>query len=151
MSRIHVIDVVDRTKVGPKPHWLVGVRAPDGTRIAHVFPTDALHWRAAEYGIDPADSRTLLDIVLHERLMADRDHDHEDPSFVFSTDVDTARRAHLGRVASVKERDLVTDPGGLLAPIHDHHRATLDPEAHATRLALADKARARNRKARSDG
>ncbi|MGW3821793.1 hypothetical protein ACWEAF_05660 [Streptomyces sp. NPDC005071] len=53
----------------PNPHtpcWAVDMVKPDGTEHRHVFPQDTLAWRAAEYGIDPADTDQLLDIVLHE-------------------------------------------------------------------------------------
>jgi len=46
--------------------WHVLYEDPDGSTRAHVFPKNTLAWRAAEYGIDPADTATLLDIVLHE-------------------------------------------------------------------------------------
>lgn len=53
----------------PNPHtpcWYVDMVKPDGSTHRHVFPQDTLAWRAAEYGIDPADTDQLLDIVLHE-------------------------------------------------------------------------------------
>ena len=46
--------------------WHVLYEDPDGNTRGHVFPKNTLAWRAAEYGIDPADLDTLLDIVLHE-------------------------------------------------------------------------------------
>jgi hypothetical protein len=48
------------------PCWAVDMVKPDGTGHRLVFPQDTLAWRAAEYGIDPADTDQLLDIVLHE-------------------------------------------------------------------------------------
>lgn len=48
------------------PCWYVDTERPDGSQRRHVFPKTTLAWRAAEYGIDPADTDTLLDIVLHE-------------------------------------------------------------------------------------
>ena len=145
----HVVDEVGTTKVGAKTWWLVGVRAPNGDRMAHVFPPQVLHWRAAEYEIDPTDAQTLLDIVLHERFMTEEEHHHEAPDFVFNTDVDTARRAHLARIEVVKTRARVTDPDGLLSKIHRHHQTTLDPEAHRKRTADARELRAHNRKVRA--
>jgi hypothetical protein len=40
----------------------------DGDEIvhSHVFPKDTLDWRAAEYGFDPADTRTILYCILME-------------------------------------------------------------------------------------
>lgn len=37
----------------------------------HSFPLDILEWRAAEYGIDPRDFDTLIDVVLHEPFIPD--------------------------------------------------------------------------------
>lgn len=54
----HLLATVDVTKPGEKT-----------VRIAYIFPRDTLEWRAAEYGIDPADVETLLDIVLWEPHM----------------------------------------------------------------------------------
>lgn len=127
---VHVVDEVGQTMSGNRACWLVGVRAPDGARHAHVFPPDVLRCRAAEYDIDPADSHTLLDIVLHERFRTPQEDNPHAPDFVFNTDADTARKAHLARLKTVKARTQVSDPGGLLAPIHAHHRANLDHGAH---------------------
>lgn len=68
-----------------------------------VFPVDTLEWRAAEYGVDPTDTATLLDIVVAEAFLEDEDYAdgyrlHEAP------DIDTARRDHLARCAKVKLR-----------------------------------------------
>jgi len=49
--------------------WRVTTLRPDGKIHCHVFPKDTLQNRAAEYGIDPADRETLMDIVLHEPYM----------------------------------------------------------------------------------
>jgi hypothetical protein len=73
------------------------------TRVAHVFPLDAMEWRAAEYGIDPADTATLLDIVLAEPHLTPEDlasgwRLHDAP------DIATARRDHIARCAAAKLR-----------------------------------------------
>lgn len=89
------------------PRWAIeGMRTEDDgstMRYRYVFPTDTLEWRAAEYGIDPKDTATLLDIVLAEPHLTDEDfapgtHLYEAP------DIDTARRAHVARCAAVKWR-----------------------------------------------
>jgi hypothetical protein len=138
----HIVDEVTQTVSGNRACWLVGVRAPDGTRMAHVFHPDVLMARAAEYDIDPADSATLLDIVLHERFMTEAEHNHRAPDFVFNTDADTARAAHLARVEAVKDRAVVTDPNRLLGPIHAHHRTGLNRETHERRRAQVTALRA---------
>lgn len=67
-------DIYEITEVGeyfPNPDtpcWYVDAQRPDGSVRRHVFPKSTLAWRAAEYGIDPADTGTLLDIVLHEHF-----------------------------------------------------------------------------------
>jgi hypothetical protein len=42
---------------------------PDGSKHAYVFPKFTLEQRAAEYGFDPADIDTLLDVVMHEQFV----------------------------------------------------------------------------------
>jgi hypothetical protein len=88
-------------------HWIVSVThtMDDGAEVygRHVFPHDTLEWRAAEYGIDPADTATLLDIVLAEPYLTDEDyaggfHLHDAPS------IQHARADHLARCAKVKLR-----------------------------------------------
>ncbi|MFG1709250.1 hypothetical protein ACFLIM_39270 [Nonomuraea sp. M3C6] len=65
---------VDRTNPqGAEPLWGVATVRPDGGRILHTFPHSTLEWRAAEYGIDPADSDTLLDVILHEPYLPNED------------------------------------------------------------------------------
>ncbi|ARX81516.1 hypothetical protein SMD44_00914 [Streptomyces alboflavus] len=62
-------EVIAVTEYWPNPDtpcWAVDMRKPDGGTYRHVFPTDTLAWRAAEYGLDPADTAALLDVVLHE-------------------------------------------------------------------------------------
>ena len=73
------------------------------TRMAYAFPTDTMEWRAAEYGIAPGDTATLLDLVLAEPHLTPEEwatgHQlHTAP------DLDTARRDHIARCASAKLR-----------------------------------------------
>ncbi len=66
----------------------------------HVFPQDTLEWRAAEYEIDPADTDTLLDMVLWEPLL---DEDDEPDLDVHSAPtIRAARERHLERIAKRK-------------------------------------------------
>lgn len=132
MNNLHTVDGVDWVLAGSRMCWAVASTGPDGVRRLHVFPPDTLAWRAAEYGIDPADSHTLLDIVLHERFMTNDEHNEHMPDFVHNTDAARARAAHLARVGVVKQRARVVDPDNLLAAIHDSH--AVDPDEHKDRL-----------------
>jgi len=81
------------------------ITADDGTstRLMYLLPLDAMEWRAAEYGIDPADTATLLDIVMAEPHLTPADWAsgsklHDAP------DIETARRDHIARCAAAKLR-----------------------------------------------
>jgi hypothetical protein len=60
----------------------------------HFFPDSALAIRAAEYGIDPNDINTLLDVLLNEVFIV-----REEPHYVAET-----RATYLRRCALVKLR-----------------------------------------------
>lgn len=107
----------------------------------HRFPHEALHWRAAEYGIDPADSATLLDIVLHEPHIDTR---HENPDFVYNTDEESARLAHLAKIVTAKQESVqITDPAGHLDEIHGAH--VVDRAQHIRRALHVASLRRNNR------
>lgn len=74
---------------------------PDGLPHRQTFPVDTLEWRAAEYDIDPADTDTLLDMVLSEPFL---DPDPDDPalSLFDAPDIEQARAHHLKKVAKVQ-------------------------------------------------
>lgn len=122
----------------------------DGTTVPliHLMPLDTLEWRAAEYGIDPADTATLLDIVLAEPYLSEEDWAaghrlHDAP------DIDIARAAHLARCARVKLRHrLSTRSAG-----HPCRRiaveSPLHPEAIQLKRQLVAHARAAHRAARA--
>lgn len=62
-------EVTGLTEYYPNPDtpcWLVEAFRSDGHTYRHIFPKATLAYRAAEYGIDPADTDQLIDIVLHE-------------------------------------------------------------------------------------
>lgn len=76
-------------------------------QAGHCFPKDTFEWRAAEYGIDPRDMATLLDIVLAEPFLEAQDYTageslHDAPS------ISMARQAHLRRCAQGKLRGRVS-------------------------------------------
>ncbi|OKI16634.1 hypothetical protein [Streptomyces sp. CB03911] len=98
-------------------YWVVVMSDDAGSKVNHAFPKDALLWRAAEYGIDPTDTGTLLDIILHEPYIPDpRLNDPPAAAAVraevggkrvpatLATAATTAdaRTAHLARIAHVK-------------------------------------------------
>jgi hypothetical protein len=146
------IDQVATEIVGGQPLWVVeGMRHhDDGTsiRLQHTFPLDTLEWRAAEYGIDPADTATLLDIVLAEPYLTKEDWAtghrlHDAP------DIDTARADHLARCARAKLRHrLSTRTAG-----HPCRRVAaespLHPEAIELKRQLVAQARAAHAHARA--
>ncbi|MFE9391715.1 hypothetical protein [Streptomyces sp. NPDC006784] len=102
-----------------------------GERQYHSFPMETLEWRAAEYGIDPTDFDTLIDVIAHEPYL----DDPSDPAAVLADpatargfvspavepragiaplelvpttllnaeSVELARGAHLERIAHVKQ------------------------------------------------
>jgi hypothetical protein len=58
----------------PNPYtecWQLMMLKPDGFGHGYLFPKATLEYRAGEYGIDPEDTETLLDIVLHEPFLPD--------------------------------------------------------------------------------
>lgn len=131
----HVILAVDQDPSTLRWCITYGVDLVDGIqRRCHMFPASTLAWRAAEYGIDPSDSQTLLDVVLHEPHMTG--HDHTSPDFLYNCDQDTARESLTARVAEVKTRVTIADPDGHLSAIHAAH--SVDPADHAARRAYTD-------------
>lgn len=106
-------DTVDRITHRGQDYWVVFGKAfnDDGTPMVDAdgnhfnykyrFPVDTMEWRAAEYGIDPADTATLLDIVMVEPLMSEEDY--QDGVKLHDTDdIAQARADHLARVARKK-------------------------------------------------
>lgn len=94
-------------------HWVVKkiIENEDGGLEdgVFVFPEDALEWRAAEYGIDPADTDTLFDIVIAEFFLLPEDSDG--PGLYETGDAEEARAAHLRRIARAKLRHRISTRG----------------------------------------
>lgn len=91
--------------VGETPCWEIAILKPDGTLHRHLMPTMALEWRAAEYGIDPADVDTLLDVVLHEPHLPTVDDPERGPRYAddgpdlwMAENTNAARTAHVARI-----------------------------------------------------
>jgi len=57
---------VDPSTVGAEPMWGVWMTNAEGGVGVMVMPHSLFEWRCAEYGIDPDDLDTLLDVALHE-------------------------------------------------------------------------------------
>lgn len=107
-----------------KRWWRIAqlVTAPDGSshRMLHAIPDCAAINHAAEYGLDPHDSRAVVDWLLHERFAPDPG----DPASLcpYRSAPDTAWRAHQERIGEVKTRVQILDPDGRLESIHAAHQ-----------------------------
>lgn len=77
------------------------ITLPDGRRHRHTFPTDTMEWRAAEYGLDPSDVDTLLEIVLAEPHL-DPDPDDATRSLFAAATIEEARDHHLKKIRKIK-------------------------------------------------
>lgn len=80
------------------------VTKDDGTStlVLHFFAPETLEWRAAEYGIDPADVDTLIDVVMHEQYI------DEAPLWT-SANREEAKERLLSKISGIK----TTRPRGL--------------------------------------
>lgn len=71
--------------------------------IPHFIHDHCFAVRAAEYGIDPSDIETLLDIVLNEVFIYEQDIEYATTIYGHASVAET-RKAHVGRCARVKLR-----------------------------------------------
>lgn len=105
MIKIEFTDAVD----DGQGHWIVHrrtTRTADGVDPVveegiHAFPYDTLEWRAAEYGIDPSDVDTLMDIVLAEPYLTNEDYE-PGTTLYDAASIQDAREAHIARCVKVK-------------------------------------------------
>jgi len=97
------------------------ITAPDGAshRILHQIPDYAAVNRAAEYDLDPQDSRLLIDWMLHERFAPQDDQSLLCP---YLNHPGVAWDRHRSRLVEIKSRIEIADPGGHLERIHSVHR-----------------------------
>lgn len=71
MERRIIKYVVSHVQADGAENWQIYMELPGGMMWAHIIPKDTFEWRAAEYGIDPDDTETLLQMVLHEPHIPD--------------------------------------------------------------------------------
>lgn len=112
------IEIISAQKVeqSGEQHWFLATEVDRGDgvveRIAHIMPVDTFEWRAAEYGIDPADFDTLLDIVIHEPYLPPLSPS-DPPLLMAAPTVKSAREEHLARIADLRGKDRVVGRKGL--------------------------------------
>jgi hypothetical protein len=131
MDTYTITEAYEIASTNEVPHWAVVMTAADGARRQHAFPKDTVLWRAVEYEIDPADTDTLLDIILHEPHITPEDIKAQPLTLTDAATASDARTAHLARIAEVKKRCQIrgiqapTAKGGPdpLAPIRAHQHA----------------------------
>lgn len=105
MIRNYAADTARDEKYRDKTYVRVArmIDLPDeGTLVGvHIMPPETLAIRAGEYGLDPADTALLLDIVLHEPFLEYANDDH--PLWT-APSIAAARERHLDEVATVRAR-----------------------------------------------
>jgi hypothetical protein len=134
-------------------HWSVEVTRieDDGTVTTgcHVFPTDTLEWRAAEYGIDPSDVDTLMDIVLVEPYLTD-DHWQAGSRLHDADTIEQARADHLARCAQAKLACRMSTRGKSAEPLRAvRERHDMHPEALEMKREMVRRGREQHRTARA--
>lgn len=119
-------------QVSGTPCWEVSLVRPDGGTIIHLMPAAILDWRAAEFGIDPTDVETLLEVVLHEPHMPMTDDAETGPRFAddgpdlwTADNTVAARESHLARVQACPVQIGVRNVNALAA-IRTGHRPDLE-------------------------
>lgn len=96
---------------GLYPHvWEMHELREDGSKGLIVMPKTTLDWRAAEYGIDPTDVDSLLDIIVHERYVPTQTEEQQDPALkakalpwlLEADNTAEARKHHMARIRGAK-------------------------------------------------
>jgi hypothetical protein len=136
-----------------KGHFIVQRRITndqdDVAEGVHIFPYDILEWRAAEYGIDPSDVDTLLDIVLAEPYLSPDEWKTGPQLYVDpDTDLSEVRQAHLSRCARVKLANRISTRGKSADPltlVRETHQ--MDAGAVSIKRQLVDQGREQRRRA----
>lgn len=163
---------VPTTATGADPVWGVWMTDPAGRTGVLIFPHSTFEWRSAEWGIDPDDVPTLLDVVLHEGYLPWPDDPlvHQDPVAVeilrdtqgwpdcWTPGVpdEDRRQAHLERIRMVKERRMRVDPArrqdrqDALVYVGSQRRAPADPLEPITTATRLDPVRVAGKRAYLD-
>lgn len=121
--------------------WEVHVDRGGGIKWAHVFPKNLLDWRAAEYGIDPADVDTLVDIALHETMVPTQLDEQTNaqlkakalPWLLDADNTDDARKYHLQRIRTAPNQ-LQVKGNKALDPIRQGHKPNHDFVSQAAQM-----------------
>lgn len=124
------------------PHvWEMHELREDGTKGLVVLPKTTLDWRAAEYGIDPTDVDTLLDIILHERYVPTQQDELRDPALkakalpwlLEAENTAEARKHHMARIRRARYQFKVKGES-VYDPIRSGHTPNHDLIAQARQM-----------------
>lgn len=157
------------------PCWRIQTTDGDGRTHDTILPQVTLAWRAAEYGIDPADTATLIDLILHEPFLPNledpnaaaadpaakagmtvparrangrtRKGDPEPVRLHNANTIADARAAHLLRINAIKNTVRIEAPAGRGAdnPLRQIHDTVVDPTVVARLVDRVDAARRKYR------
>ena len=118
---------------GKRELWEVHCRDEADEVHIHFFPDVALEWRAAEYGIDPGEVETLLDIILHEVFIPD-------VTQLVNAEEDPAAKAGMFGEAVGSEAHAFLSQQKIM-PVHLYNTTNVDKarEAHLMRIEHAKK------------
>lgn len=135
--------------------WSVLGQMIDGSLLEHQFPTRALKWRAAEYGIDPTDIDTLFQILFSEMVtltlpnVQQLNKEHPWPYNFSPEEAWAKKQAHMAKISElqgqalrsakvsvqVDRSELSRKLKGMLPDLRDHdleelilRRALIDPK-----------------------
>ncbi|WP_199546584.1 hypothetical protein [Streptomyces sp. N35] len=112
MPETWTVETVAEKKIGDTPCWQFRLLRPDGRPHIHTIPMAALDRYAAEYDMNPTDTDSLLEILLHEPHMPMTDeadgtpqrYADPGPTLWEAESTRAAREAHLSRVKTCPVR-----------------------------------------------
>lgn len=96
-----VVNVIEHTDRDGVDRWTIMTRNPDGTLHGYVLPVFMFPQLAAEYGFDPEDFDTLLDVAIHQC--------HIDDELITSTEADPVARSRGGRPVTLFNAESADD------------------------------------------
>ncbi|MBX6382155.1 MAG: hypothetical protein IRZ07_04145 [Microbispora sp.] len=124
-----IVNVIEHTDRDGVDRWTVITRNPDGSLHGYVLPVFGFPQLAAEYGIDPDDIDTLLDVALHQL--------HIPSEMTTSTAADPVARAYRGKPVTLFNAESVDDARAA------HLERVEWVKANLIRIVLPQKAKAR--------